>query len=95
METREEFSQKIHAELDELRAEIGRAQNRAEQAEGETQDRLQDQISMLLTKYERVGQAVQELEDAEGESWQDVKARVEGALSDLNKSCRNVLSSLA
>jgi archaellum component FlaC len=95
METKEEFSEKIHAELDELRAEIGRVQNRAEEAEGETQDRLHDQISMLLTKYERVEQAVEELEDSEGEAWQDRKARVEGALSDLNQSCRNVLSSLA
>ena len=81
--------------MDELRAEIGRAQNRAQEAEGETQERLHDQISMLLAKHERVEQAVEELEDAEGEAWQDVKARVEGALSDLEKSCRNVLSSLA
>jgi DNA repair exonuclease SbcCD ATPase subunit len=95
MEGKEEFSTKVRAELDELRGEIGRVQNRAEEADGEVRDRLQNQIGMLLTKFERVKQRIEELEGAEGESWKDVRGKVEGALSDLNRSIRNVLGPLA
>jgi chromosome segregation ATPase len=95
MEAKEEFSKTVRAELDELRGEIGRVQNRVEEADGDARDRLQNQIGMLLTKFERVEQRIEELEDAEGESWKDVKGKVEGALSDLNRSIRNVLSPLA
>ena len=95
MAAKEEFSKAVRAELDELRGEIGRVQNRAEEAEGEARDRLQSQVGMLLTKFERVEQRMEELEGAEGESWRDVKGKVEGALSDLNRSVRNVLAPLA
>jgi predicted nuclease with TOPRIM domain len=95
MTSKEDFSTTVRAELDELRGEIGRVQNRAEEADGEARERLQNQIGMLLTKFERVRQRIEELEDAEGNSWKDVKGKVDGALSDLNRSIRNVLAPLA
>jgi multidrug resistance efflux pump len=95
METREEYYRRTRSRLEELRAQVRIVETRADEAAAEVRDEYQEQREALLVKYETVERKLQELKDASDETWEDVRAKVDGALSDLNNSVGNVLSHMA
>ena len=92
METREEYQERTEAKLEELRPKIWMVKQKAEKMENETKAEYYELFQVLHAKLEQVGESLSELEEASEETWQDFRARVDGALSDLNSSVGNVLS---
>jgi hypothetical protein len=92
METREEYRERIEAKLEELKPKVWLVKQKAEEMVDESREEYIQVFTVLYSKLERVGQSLEELEEANDETWQNFKARVDGALSDLNNSVGNVLS---
>ena len=91
METREEYQERTEVKLEELRPKIWMVKQKAEKMENETKAEYYELFQVLHSKLEQVGESLSELEEASEETWQDFRARVDGALSDLNSSVGNVL----
>lgn len=92
METREEYRRRTGAKLEELEPKIWMVKQRADEMRNEAKAEYLESFQVLYSKLEQVGKSLKELEDASEDTWQDFKARVDGALSDLNNSVGNVLS---
>ena len=92
METREEYQERAEAKLEELRRKIWMLGQKAEQMRNESEAEYEAPFQALHSRLEQVGASIDELEEANDEIWQELKGRVDGALSDLNNSVGNVLS---
>ena len=92
MKSREEYRKRTEAKLQELEPKIWAVKQKADEMRTEAKAEYNELFQVLHAKLERVGANLQELEDASEETWQDFKARVDGALSDLNNSVGNVLA---
>ena len=94
METREEYRQRAEAKIEELRPKVWIVKQRAEEMTGETRAEYDAVFEALHAKLKKTEESLQELDEVDDETWQDVKARLDGCLSDLNNSLGNVLSRL-
>jgi hypothetical protein len=92
METREEYRRRTGAKLEELEPKIWMVKQRADEMRNEAKAEYLESFQVLYSKLEQVGKSLKELEDASEDTWQGSKARVDGALSDLNNSVGNALS---
>jgi archaellum component FlaC len=92
METREEYEKRTEAKLDELEPKIWMVKQKADEMSDEPQSEYNRLFQVLHSKLEQVAENLQELEEANEETWQDLRAKVDGALSDLNNSVGNVLA---
>ena len=92
METREEYQKRTEAKLEELEPKIWMVKQKADEMRGETRAEYNELFQVLHSKLEQVGENLKELDEASEETWQHFKAKVDGALSDLNNSVGNVLS---
>lgn len=94
METREEFRQRTAIKLEELKLKVWLVKQRADQMKNAAKAEYQELFQVLYSKVEQVQEHLQELDEASDETWPDLRAKVDGALSDLNNSVGNVLSRL-
>jgi hypothetical protein len=92
LETKKEYREKVKVKLAELEPKVWMVKHRAEEIEGETRVEYNELFRVLHTKLEHIQQSMEELEAAGDEAWQDLRVRVDGALSDLNNSVGNVLA---
>jgi hypothetical protein len=92
VETREEYQNRTELKLNELESKIWMVQGKADQMTHEAKAEHIELFQVLYLKLELVSEGLQELEEASEETWEDLRARVDGALSDLNNSVGNVLS---
>jgi hypothetical protein len=92
VETREEYQERTEAKLEELRPKVWLVKQKAEEMSNDTRAEYEELFQVLHSKLEQVGESLDELEEASEETWQDFRARVDGALSDLNNSVGNVLA---
>jgi predicted nuclease with TOPRIM domain len=65
---------------------------KADEMKYEAKAEYNELFRVLQAKLELVREKLKELEEENEETWQHLKARVDGALSDLNNSVGNVLS---
>lgn len=92
METREEYRERTAIKLEELKLKVWLVKQRADQMKNAAKVEYQELFQVLHSKLEQVQEHLQELDEASGETWPDLRAKVDGALSDLNNSVGNVLS---
>lgn len=92
METREEYQERTELKLEELEPKIWRVKQKGDAAKDETQIEYDEIFQVLNAKLERVRDMLEELEEASEARWPDLRAKVDGALSDLNNSVGNILS---
>ena len=65
---------------------------RADEVSGETTAEYSELFRVLHAKLEQIRVKLEELAEASEDTWQDLQAKVDGALSDLNNSVGNILS---
>lgn len=92
METREEYQARIALKLEELEPKIWMVKQKADEMRTETKAEYNELFRVLHSKLELVRDNLNELEEAGEDSWQVFRARVDGALADLNNSVGNILS---
>ena len=92
METRQEYQKRIEVKLTELEPKIWIVKQRAEEVTGEARIEYTELFRVLYAKLEQIRAKLEELAEASEDTWQDLQAKVDGALSDLNNSVGNILS---
>jgi septation ring formation regulator EzrA len=85
-ENRDVFVKKIKAKLDEWNAEIDKLEAQSRQKEADFQEDLQRRLEELKTKRQATQQKLEDLQNAGGSAWQDLKAGVEEAASALGQA---------
>jgi hypothetical protein len=92
MDTRKEYRERTATKLQELELKVWLVKQKADQMKNEARIEYEELFQVLYSKLEHVQEHLQELDEASDETWQDFRAKVDGALSDLNNSVGNVLS---
>ena len=83
MELKDAYQDKMNARLREWQAKIDALKARADQAEAEQKIQYYEEIESLRTKQQKVQQKLEELRSAGASAWEEVKAGVEAAWTDL------------
>jgi uncharacterized coiled-coil DUF342 family protein len=92
MSLKEAYAHKLHAQLDEWKAEIDLLKAKADRAGADAQLGYYKQIEELRVKQEAARNKLEELEQAGEDAWQDLKAGVESAWDDLRKALETAAS---
>jgi type I restriction-modification system DNA methylase subunit len=95
VENREEYRKRTESKIDDLERKVWAVKQRADEATGAAKIEYEELFDVLHAKLEQVREEVEGLDTATEETWQDVAAKIDGTLSDLNSSVGNVLSRLS
>lgn len=71
------YIQKLKAKIDEWNADLDKLAAKADQADGETKIKYQQQIEGLKSKREELQGKIADLKDASESAWEDLKDGVE------------------
>lgn len=82
----------MEAQLKEWDAKIDQLKAKAQQAKADTKIEYQEELEALRAKKESMGQKLQELKSSGDEAWQDIRAGVEKAASELKSAFEGVSS---
>jgi flagellar hook-basal body complex protein FliE len=89
MDEKSAYAQKFEAKLDQWRAEIDKLQAKAKEASADTKLKYQEEIDELRAKQKKAEQKLDQLGEARGKAWEDVKSGVDAAWDDLENAVRN------
>ena len=90
MSLKEEYQNKIEAQLNEWKAEIEKLKAKADQAEAETKIKLYEQIEGLRVKQQAAHDKLDSLKAVGENAWEELKAGVESTFDELKKGLENV-----
>jgi DNA repair exonuclease SbcCD ATPase subunit len=90
--TRDAYVQKIKAKLDEWNAEIDRLEAQARQKEADAQTRLQEQIDQVKAKRKTAEEKLDDVRQAGGDAWEDLKSGLELATEAVGDALRSARS---
>ena len=91
MEMKDAYQDKMNARLREWQAKIDALKARADQAEAEQKIQYYEEIESLRTKQQKVQQKLEELRSAGASAWEEVKAGVEAAWTDLEDAAQRAV----
>lgn len=77
MSQRDEYVEKMKAQLDDMSAAIDRWQGKAREAEGELKERYEDQLAAMKEKSDAARAKLAEVRDAGEDRWEGLRAEVE------------------
>ncbi|WP_415226314.1 coiled coil domain-containing protein [Psychromonas sp.] len=83
MSKKEQYKQKMHAQLDEWEAEIDKFKAKASGASANVQLELNKEIHALKGKIDQVNIKLAELADASEDAWGSIKEGVDSAKDSL------------
>lgn len=79
----EAYQEKAEAQLREWKADIEKLMAQADKARAEGKIEFYKRVEILDAKYQAALRRLQELKEAGEEKWEESKARVEAALSEV------------
>ncbi len=83
MKSREEYIDKVAAQLKEWSARIDELESKASAAKADMKTGYENQIKQLKDKRDASMQKLQELKGASGDAWETLKTGAEAAWADL------------
>ncbi len=89
MDDKNAYEQKLEARLDQWRAEIDKLQAQAKEASANAQLNYQKEVDDLRGRQEQAQKKLDELRDAQGKAWKDLRSGIESAWDDLGRSVRS------
>jgi|CXWL01.1.fsa_nt_gi ElaB/YqjD/DUF883 family membrane-anchored ribosome-binding protein len=92
MNNREEFIQKMKAQLDQWGIEIDRLAERAETAQAEAKTRYKAQIEVLRQQREAAKLKLHELQSSSEDAWDSVRESMESARDSISKTIKDAMS---
>ena len=92
MKTKEQYIEKLSAELKVWSAQIDDLTGRADNAVEELKLKYHAEIDVLRGKQRIAAEKIQELENSSGDAWQSVKETAEHIWDDLREGVSNVVS---
>ncbi|WP_101067953.1 sll1863 family stress response protein [Roseovarius salinarum] len=92
MDDKDDFQERLNAQLDAWRAEIAQLEAKAKEAHGEAQQKYLDQIEDLR-EYQREAEIkLNEIRATNEAAWQDIKSGYEAAWNEIANSMKKALS---
>lgn len=92
MSSKNAYSKKIQAQLDEWDADIQKLQARADRAEANAQLEIRKQVKTLKRKRQEAGDKLAELKAAGDDAWEDFKDGLEAAKDSLGSALKSATS---
>lgn len=93
METKQEYQNKMEAQLQNLQTKIDELKVKASLAKADAKDTYEEQIATLNTKQHEAQLKFQEIQKSSESAWEDMKSGMENAWNDLqnafNKATEN------
>lgn len=86
MNTKDEYIRKMHAKLDELNAEIDALSAKAGGVTADVMKEYHEQIETLKAKQVVSRQKMEELHNAGGNAWEDLKSGIDLAWNAMNEA---------
>jgi len=83
MSAKQAYEKKLEARLDEWKAEIDKLKAKAAGAEADAQLQYEKEIDNLQKRQAEARQKLEELRKAGDDAWEDMKAGIENAWSEL------------
>jgi uncharacterized coiled-coil DUF342 family protein len=88
MKSREEYIDKLAAQLKEWSAKIDELESKAGAAKADVKTGYENQIRQLKDKRDAATQRLQELKGSSTDAWDTLKAGAEKAWADLNNAVK-------
>jgi predicted nuclease with TOPRIM domain len=92
MGLREEYQEKIEAQLKEWAARLEELKGKAAKAKAEAREELSKQVDKLRASQEEAQRKLQELREAGAETWGKVKPHLDKGMEDLKKAWDRLVS---
>lgn len=89
MDDKSAYQQKLEARLDQWRADIDKLEAKAAEAGADARLKYQNEVKALRAKQDEARKKLEELGEAQGAAWKDLKSGVETAWDNLGKAVRN------
>jgi predicted nucleic acid-binding Zn-ribbon protein len=86
MSSREEYVRKMQAKLEEWNSEIDTLAAKAGEVTADAKNAYNKQIDLLKVKQADARQKIEELQQAGGSAWEDLKSGIERAWTDLGEA---------
>ena len=86
MATKQEYQQKMEAQLQTLQTKIDELKVKASLAKADAKDAYEEQIATLNAKQQEAQLKFQEIQASSESAWQDMKAGMENAWNDLQNA---------
>jgi len=91
---KEEYKQKLQAQLDEWKIQIDELKGKADEAETDAKQELEQHISKIEGKVKEAEAKLVELSDAGEDTWETVKKRAENSWDSLRNAVSDVAARL-
>lgn len=91
---REAYLEKFKANLDEWNAELNRLQAKANEADADMKIKYEEKISSLQDRMDEARKKAAEIQDANGNAWEDLKQGAEDAWNRLREAMEDARSDL-
>jgi len=92
MNEKEQYQQKMQAQLDEIKAELEILKQKAVEADKDTQPKINKHIKELEAKIDDTKSNLGKLRDASGDAWDAVKDGVESSWQSLKSGVKEAVS---
>jgi hypothetical protein len=89
VETKEEYQERVESELERSEARIEEWHKKLDEAGRETRSEREEQLGVLRQIQDQAYSKLKELETSEEGEWRDIKARLDGILSELRNATAN------
>lgn len=86
MDNREAYKQKIRAQLDEWRADVDKLRAKMKQKQADNKLETSGYMEEIKEKQRQARVKLEQLEDAGEDAWDEIKAGLEKATSELKQS---------
>jgi exonuclease VII large subunit len=83
---KEDFINASRQQLDEVKQDLTGLKRQAKEAKGDTKAKVNDQVDALERKWKLAELRMEELQQAGGDSWKDLKQGMSDALAELRES---------
>ena len=88
-DTKEAYLEKLKAKVDEWNAQIDKLKAKAAQSKADAKIEIEKRVGDLETQRQAVENKIQQLVQASGPAWEDLKGGVQSAWNKLDEAVRS------
>jgi len=89
---KQEYSKQVQTNLDDLSKKIDQLKEQARNYKGEASTKIEVGMADMKTKQDQAKQKLQEIGSSSGAAWDDMKAGLDKAVTDLHKAYNDASS---
>ena len=92
MRERDEYLEKMKAQLDHWNSEIDKLEDRSQEVQADAQSEYRERIDALKQRRQEVREKLDTLQNAGEGAWQDVRAGIDMAWTAMDEALRSAVS---